>query len=156
MENITDNMQKYLNYQEQMRRLNKALSNQFYLEAIFIEYAIIEDRLESILRHSGKWHPKPDQFVSVDAKRKKVAKLAEENKSLAHKYFSVELMNSINQWTLVRNQLIHALMKKTLQTDVLSSIALEGDKVAKLLCNKTTLYNRALKRIANREENTHV
>lgn len=42
-----DNMQKYLNYKEQMGRLKKAIANSFYLEAIFIEYAIIEDRLES-------------------------------------------------------------------------------------------------------------
>lgn len=53
MEQITDNMQKYANYKEQMGRLSKALTQGFFLEAIFIEYAILEDRLESILRHSG-------------------------------------------------------------------------------------------------------
>ena len=39
---------KYLNYKEQMVRLKKAMAAQFYLEAIFIEYAVMEDRLESI------------------------------------------------------------------------------------------------------------
>lgn len=152
MEQITNNMQKYLNYREQIGRLKKALSNQFYLESIFIEYAIMEDRLESILRHSGKWNPKPNQFVSIDAKRKKVAKLAEEKRSLAHKYFSAELTNDIEQWTFSRNQLIHALMKNSIHTEDLSAFALEGEKIVKLLCNKTTLYNRALERIANNKE----
>ena len=63
-------MIKYENYKEQMKRLKAAMANRFYLEAIFIEYAILEDRLESALRHSGKWHPKPDQHTSIDKKVK--------------------------------------------------------------------------------------
>ena len=34
MEQITDNMQKYANYNEQMGRLSKALTQGFFLEAI--------------------------------------------------------------------------------------------------------------------------
>ncbi len=34
------NIQKYENYREQMGRLKRALNSHFYLEAIFIEYAI--------------------------------------------------------------------------------------------------------------------
>ena len=86
MEQITDNYQKYTNYRLQMGRLKKALTNQFYLEAIFIEYAIIEDRMESVLRHSGNWNPKPNTFPSLDFKRKKIAKLAEEKKNPIRKY----------------------------------------------------------------------
>ena len=52
-ETIIDNHLKYENYKEQFRRLNKALANGFNLEAMFIEYAIMEDRTESILRHGG-------------------------------------------------------------------------------------------------------
>ena len=46
---------KYNNYHEQFKRLNKALANGFNLEAMFIEYAIMEDRTESVLRHAGLW-----------------------------------------------------------------------------------------------------
>lgn len=51
MENIDviDNRQKYFNYKTQMVRLKKAISSEYYLEALFIEYAIIEDRTEAIL-----------------------------------------------------------------------------------------------------------
>ena len=93
-----DNMQKYLNYKEQMGRLKKAIANSFYLEAIFIEYAIIEDRLESILRHSGKWNPKPDQHVSIEKKIRMVEKLAEEKKGLARKYFDDQLFVDLKEW----------------------------------------------------------
>ena len=67
MEQISDNMQKYANYKEQMGRLKKALSQGFYLEAIFIEYAILEDRLESVLRHSGKWNGSPEKDQGLPA-----------------------------------------------------------------------------------------
>lgn len=155
MEKITNNMQKYANYKEQMGRLKKALNSEFYLEAIFIEYAVMEDRLESILRHSGKWHPKPDQFVSIDSKRKKVVKLAEEKRGLARKYFSAELTDSIEGWVTDRNQLIHALMKQNLRADDLAALAVRGQEIARILCNKTKLYNRALDRAANKKEKHH-
>lgn len=152
MEHISDNMQKYENYRIQMGRLNKALTNQFYLEAIFIEYAMMEDRLESILRHSGKWNPKPDTFVSLDSKRKKVAKLAEEKKSLAHKYFPPELTDSIENWKNERNRMIHALMKQSLHTGDLRAIAEDGHSIVKTLCGKVTLYTRALERRTEKKE----
>ncbi len=150
MEPITDNQQKYTNYRMQMGRLKKALTNQFYLEAIFIEYAIIEDRLESVLRHSGNWNPKPNTFPSLDFKRKKIAKLAEEKKSLIRKYFPEELTDSIEVWKDQRNKVIHALMKQSLHTGDLQKIALEGEALTKLLCNKTTQYTRAWSRQAEK------
>lgn len=113
----------------------------------------MEDRLESILRHSGNWNPKPGSFVSINVKRKKVAKLAEEKKSLAHKYFSVALTGEIEAWSRNRNQLIHALMKQSLHTEDLRNLALQGQDLAKTLCAKTTLYNRALERRLKKEEN---
>lgn len=152
MEPITDNTQKYSNYRIQMGRMKKALANQFYLEAIFIEYAIMEDRLESVLRHSGNWKPKPGTFPSLDFKRKKIAKLAEEKKSLIRKYFSAELTDSIEVWKNERNRVIHALMKQSLHTGDLKTIALQGETLTKLLCNKSTQYTRALERLAEKEK----
>lgn len=51
----TENQLKYENYREQFKRLKSALNSGFNLEAMFIEYAIMEDRTESILRHADKW-----------------------------------------------------------------------------------------------------
>lgn len=47
------NLEKYENYRRQKSQLKKALANEFFYEAIFIEYAIMEDRLEAALRHGG-------------------------------------------------------------------------------------------------------
>ena len=141
-----DNQQKYENYRVQMGRLKSALRGHFYLEAIFIEYAIMEDRLEAILRHADKWHPKEGSFISIDAKVKKVAKLAEEKKNPAHRYFPPELTNGILAWKEKRNRLIHALLKQSLHSEDLLQVAEEGETIVKQLCSKATSHRRALER----------
>ena len=88
---------------------------------------------------------------ALDKKRKNVAKLAEEKKSLAHKYFPPELTDRIDVWKGARNKIIHALMKQDLHTEDLSAVALDGQALVKTLCSKTSLYNRALERQANKE-----
>ncbi len=148
MEQIQNNMQKYENYREQMGRLKKALGAGFYLEAIFIEYAIIEDRLESVLRHAGKWkEPKlNEQPMSLQKKKNKIEKMAEEKKSLANKYFSDDTLNRIIDWKNQRNALIHQLLKQDLHTEELQGLAGQGRLLVKEISNKTKLFNRALER----------
>ena len=146
MQEVTSNMQKYANYTEQMGRLKKAMANGFYLEAIFIEYAVLEDRLESVLRHSGSWNPKPNEHISIYRKVRLVQKLAEQKKCLASRYYTPELTDGILVWKEDRNAVIHMLLKQHLHTEDLLSIAERGQALAKLMCNKTTSYNRALER----------
>ena len=146
MTSIADNQQKYENYRVQMGRLKSALKSHFYLEAIFIEYAIMEDRLEAILRHAGKWNPKEGTFVSIDAKVKKVAKLAEEKKNPAHRYFSPELTDGILAWKEKRNKLIHALLKQSIHSEDLLEVAEEGERLTRQLCSKATSHRRALEK----------
>ena len=107
---INDNIQKYNNYREQMGRLKKAIDHGFYLEAIFIEYAIMEDRLESALRHGDKFNPK--KHTSMEKKLGKLSEMRRQTKSLESKYFSEELLSSVYDWKSDRNRLIHALCNK--------------------------------------------
>ena len=142
-ENI-DNMHKYENYKEQMGRLRRAIGSHFYLEAIFIEYAIMEDRLESALRHAGRWNPKPDEFISLNRKVTLVRKMSEQKKSLAQKYFSQELLDDILLWKDDRNRMIHALLKQTIHSENLLDIVQKGNDLVKTLSNKTKSFNRML------------
>lgn len=43
------NMEKYQAYKSMNENLSKAMRSEFYYQAIFIEYAIIEDRCTSAL-----------------------------------------------------------------------------------------------------------
>ncbi len=50
---VTSNMEKKTAYQIQMERFKRAKAGGFHLEAIFIIYALIEDRLSAFLFHAG-------------------------------------------------------------------------------------------------------
>ena len=142
---VIDNQLKYDNYKEQFKRLDKAINNAFYLEAMFIAYAIIEDRAEAILSYEeNSIHS--DKFVSIDRKLNKIKKIAERKKSLPERYFSDELIDDIFEWKEERNQLMHALMKQLLTTEMLRDIALKSKELARKLSNKATNYRRAVER----------
>ena len=147
---VADNAQKHENYREQFNRLKKALSSEFYLEAIFIEYTIIEDRTESILCHAGKWDAylkKRGRYqVTLDSKIAYIQDFAREKKSIAHKYLSDTLMDEILEWKEDRNRLIHALLKQTLTTEEVSKIAHTGERLTKEIRTRATNFSRAVER----------
>ena len=142
MEHKADNMQKYANYKEQRGRLKRALKEQYYLEAIAIEYAIIEDRIESVLRHSGVYHP--DKHNMLNKKLNKLSEMQRNKKGLVRRYFSEELIGQIHDWKNERNPMTHALLNLKLHTEDLADIAQRGEKLVKAVSNKTSLYNKAL------------
>lgn len=53
METVKNGKEKQSAYRNEFSRLDKALKNEFFLEAIAIGYAVIEDRLVSFLHHAG-------------------------------------------------------------------------------------------------------
>ena len=146
-----DNLLKYGNYKEQMGRLKKAMANNFLLEALFIEYAVIEDRTESILRHAGVFNP--EKHDTLARKLNRISEIARGKKSLLGKYITVETVEEIRAWKDERNRLIHALLKQNLTTEELERIANEGQRLTKLLCSKATSYRRALERERLKNEN---
>ena len=144
------NLQKYENYKEQAKRLKKALEYGFNLEAIFIEYAMFEDRTESVLRHADKWEAyvksRKGRDVTIDSKINYIQKLAENRKDLLHKYFSDDLLEEIKVWKNERNRLIHALVKQELQHNEISDLAQSGNDLLKKMKLKTGNYNKAIER----------
>lgn len=155
MEALTDNMQKYENYKEQMGRLKKALKEQFYLEAISIEYAIIEDRIESVLRHSDVF--RPDKHNMLNKKLNRLEEVQRKKDGLARKYFSDELISEIHSWKNERNPMTYALLNLKLHTEDLADIALRGEALVKIVSSKVSLYNRAIERQKKKQEApTHV
>lgn len=143
MEVIESGNEKYRRYTEQMGRLKKSYKMGFFIESLSIEYAVMEDRLESALRHGGNWK-ETDKYVSIEKKIKKLEKIAENKKSLEHKYFSQELFQRITTWKGTRNTLIHAMMKNNITDEELQHIAEEGYEIVKILNSKVTSYNRKL------------
>ena len=137
MSDKSENMLKYENYKEQFKRLNRALLNGFNLEAMFIEYAIMEDRTESILHHAEMWEnylkSRKGKDVTIDSKIKYIIKLSENKKDVLHKYFSDDLLKQILDWKNERNRLIHALLKQELAHNEVLDLAEKGNILTKSL-----------------------
>ena len=142
--------QKYVNYREQFKRLNKALASGFNLEAMFIEYAIMEDRTESILRHADLWEAyiksRKGRDPNIDSKVKYINKAAENKKSVLHKYFSDDLLIQILSWKDERNRLIHALLKQNFEHGEVGEFAKQGNELAKKLRTRSNSFNRAIEK----------
>lgn len=150
MDNAIDNQQKYENYKEQFQRLNKALANGFNLEAMFIEYAIMEDRTESILHHAELWDAyiksRKGREPTINSKVQYIQKRAENKKDLMHRYFSDDLLERVLAWKEERNRLIHALLKQQLEHNEISELAAKGNELVKALRSKSGSYNRAIEK----------
>ena len=148
--NKSENQLKYENYREQFKRLKSALNNGFNLEAMFIEYAIMEDRTESILRHSEMWEAylksRKGREPTIDSKIRYIQKLAEQKKTLANKYFSDDLLDRLLVWKDERNRLIHALLKQQFEHNEVSKLASEGKMIVDELRKRSGNYNRAIDR----------
>ena len=145
------NQQKYENYTEQFRRLKKALANGFNLEAMFIEYAILEDRTESILRHGGLWDAymkkQKDRSPTINSKITYIQKRIESGDKLLKKHFSDDLLNRVLLWKDERNRLIHALLKQQLAHNEISELATQGNELVNALRSRTGSYNRAAEKV---------
>lgn len=152
MTNAITNQDKYNNYREQFHRLKKAIDMRFYLEAIFIEYAIMEDRMDSIISYEGNnvKSKRKNGFVTFSDKKRKVMDLSREKKSIIARYFSDDLLDNIMEWVDGRNSKIHALLKQNLTTDELQRFAEKGEELCKELRNRANNYKRmVIKRGSN-------
>ena len=150
MDNIIDNQQKYENYREQFQRLNKALANGFNLEAMFIEYAIMEDRTESLLRHADLWEAylkkRGNRGPTINSKISYIQGRVNSGDKLLCKYFSDDLLDQVLIWKEERNRLIHALLKQQFEHNEITELATRGNDLVKKLRSKSGNYNRAVQK----------
>ena len=147
MDVTIENQLKYENYKEQFKRLNKALANGFNLEAMFIEYAILEDRTESILRHGSLWEAylkkRKDKGPTINSKITYIQRRMESGDRLLKRYFSDELFERILEWKDERNRLIHTLLNQQLGHNEVRDLAEHGYELVKEIRSKASSYNRA-------------
>ena len=147
-----NNMDIYQNFKTQYERLKVALDHAFYLEAVCIEYAIIEDRTASILAYEGNHRSKYEK-LGLGQKLRKIKNCANQKTSdrpWISTYFSDEhsnnLMERINDWKNdARNPLTHKLMRIRTSTEYLKKYAEKGEALCKELSNLTNNYKSRVK-----------
>lgn len=154
-EAVTDNQTKQKNYAEQFKRLRKALISGFYLEAMFIEYAIMEDRTESILRHGGWWaaylKKRKGKEPTINSKITCIQGVANSGDKLMHKYFSDNLLDRMLAWKDERNRLIHALLKQQLTDEEVAVLAEQGYEIACAMRSRANGYNQSVEKAIKKQ-----
>ena len=65
---VAGNGDKQRTYRENIRRFNTAMQQEFYFEALLIDYAILEDRLSSLLYHIGALDGRTDRKICKKVK----------------------------------------------------------------------------------------
>lgn len=145
---MISNEQKFLNYKEQFIRLNRAISNSYNLEAIFIAYFIIEDRTKAILIHINKYEAYLKKHKNKPSLHTKITYIQKnmENDKLLKRYFSDEVFDEILKWKDLRNDMVHDLLNQKITSQDLADLACAGRDLAKQLRNKTTNHRNALSR----------
>lgn len=140
----TPNYEKQAAYAERKVQLKKAMKGGFYFEAIFLAYAIMEDRTESVLRHAGgiKLVNSRNQPLKLSEKLRKIRSCSPFAEKYVRQRLTPELLDRIDAWRVRRNDLVHYLMNSPTATDELQAVAEEGYEIVKLLDNKAQSVNR--------------
>ena len=182
---VHDNLEKYRTYKEYIKRYNTAIKEGFYFEAILIDYAMMEDRLRSMLyhmgalvdrsntgitgkfkltakeaidRYTGKDESKTIGITSISGKMKVIrCILAMAGEDTSDDYFAAVrellpaediesifgLFRRITEWCLYRNEIIHCLMNKSV--DSVDLQAAEKAENGFALAREIDLWERKIK-----------
>lgn len=133
---------KQQNYAEQAKRLKIALKYEFYVEALSIEYAVIEDRLQSILVHSGfSVFDKDGNLYGIKKNINRIKSCAFFCDKRVRKLVPLELLDEIHDWKEKRNGVIHALLKREFGHGEIKEIAMQGDDLKRRIDNASKRIN---------------
>lgn len=144
------NIQKYESYKAMHENLSKAMKNGFFYEAIFIEYAILEDRFSSVLRHAGiPYMNNKGRDVAITEKIKRIRN----SKELSGKFYkdrlTEKLLDELVGWLGERNDLIHHLAKLPYDSESVKHIAETGYELVMTVQKKSASVIRHLNRVNN-------
>lgn len=133
------NYEKRDRYAELNETLRKALEQEFYYEAIFIEHAILEDRVISLFKHANL-----DTPFQLGAKLEKLKTNQIFKDEYISKHIDMELLDKINNWRDKRNKMVHNLIESSFASEDIKEIAQEGNEIIKKFASKTTLVTKYL------------
>ena len=137
------NIEKYETYKKMKSDLSKSMKAGFYYEAIFIEYAIMEDRCLSVLKHSGvKYVDNRGWELKLSAKLNKLKSHSAFSNPYIRKRITLEMIGDIEIWKRDRDVLIHNLAKIPYDHEQVKQIAERGQLLTYLLDNKVRSVNR--------------
>lgn len=136
------NMEKYQTYKSMNENLSKAMRSEFYYQAIFIEYAIIEDRCTSVLKHAGvKYLDSKGHEIKLSQKLTKMRDNPAFHIPYIQQRITLELLEEITVWKRERDKLIHALATIPYDHESVKATAVTGQELVKKLSSKVRSVN---------------
>ncbi|NKB33953.1 MAG: hypothetical protein GKR91_12725 [Pseudomonadales bacterium] len=141
-------------YEILLDKMALAHEQEFHLEASWIAYSILEDRLLSALKRSGgTTYPNGDDIRMLGQKiQELIARRAELNDQhatgdkLLGAYFSLNLLDKLKDWKDRRNDLMHAMADSTKTIAELSKetylLSLDSKQIVKDTCNAARLLKK--------------
>lgn len=132
-------MAKYDLYEVMIRRLDEAIESNQFFQASWYAYALLEDRLLSLLKSSGSTR----SLRMLGPKIGALNKLAQSDAVLSANFESVRL----SAWNKVRNDLMHAMAEGSMSIEDIDAqaeaLAAEGRELVRL-------YSAAARRVKKR------
>lgn len=150
VENISNDEKRQV-YAILKTKLKIAMEQEFYLEALLLEYTIIEDRLLSILKHLGlKYTESNGNELQIGRKISKIQGQIENKNPLLKGKINHDLMEQIIIWKKTRNDLVHNSCHRLFDNDEVIRCAEKGNELVRLLSNSA----KSIKRISERTKNS--
>lgn len=136
------NLEKRDKYAQLMKKLENATNNEYYYEALFIEYAIFEERTRAIFKHANvPYKNKNDMEYSIDKKLRTIKTGKDFQDKYIKKHITEELLDKVINWKDQRNQLMHNIIKSNYDNEEVKNLALQGECIAKKMNSKSKLVN---------------
>jgi|ERR1051326_3116591 hypothetical protein len=131
---------KKKHYEEMMVRMTRAIEREFYLEASWYAYAILEDRMIAILHRSGGAHEKKHKTKLMRNFGRKLEVIDKRRKrdSLLKVNFSDSSIKALKTWKDERNDLMHAMANAAIPLSTIDTkarlLATNGRVLVKEMC----------------------
>lgn len=148
-ETLLTNEEKRLVYATLKVKLKVALQQEFYLEALLLEYSILEDRLTSILRHSGLpfLTKKKKREMGMEEKLNSISSAIQAQRKPIYRKIEQELIDDIMEWKEVRNALVHRSCQRLYNSDEVKDCALVGNELVRRVNNSASVIKHAVEKM---------
>jgi len=125
-------------------KLKIAIQQEFYLEALLLEYAIIEDRLSSVLRSANLSYIQSDgKEISIQKKINKIKNAELSKRFPIYRRVPSDLMLTTEQWKEIRNNLVHKSCSRMYDNAEVKQCALDGEDIVRRVSNMAKNIKRA-------------
>ena len=122
------NIEKKNKYVNLMSKLTRATNNEYYYEAIFIVYSILEDRTESLLKHAKiNYVDDKGHNYKLSKKLNMINSREEFQDKYIRKHITTELIEGIVEWKRKRDKIMHDIIKIEYDNEDIKNIALAGE-----------------------------